>query len=468
MASDPLRAFAPRCRLVPRSFEKPTPAQAKGWPPIAAGSTRSSSRRPARGKTLAAFLTAIDGLVRDPSERGTRVLYVSPLKALNHDVERNLRAPLHGIETPREVEVAVRSGDTPQRERAAMRRRPPDILITTPESLYLILTSAWRARCWPASIRSIVDEIHLAQPAANKTYTFGVQQTYSDGSVVNWSGRSRRTTPHRRSRRSRRSGGGGSSTSALVALVVGAIGVVLGVAALARRREARARVNRRARNGRGAVAAQQRCAARGCVGARGAASHRPVGERHGQRAAAASRAHLQRSGRAALRDRLRHRRGGTAARRPARRAGRQRTRTRCWSRSSTVAEGWYLVYWRAISVDGHPVRGAFTFAVGPNPGPAPQFPVPSISETAATPRLLTARWVVFLSRDGRDRSARAAHRDRAPARAARDGTSLRARVRSHSSSSAVVGLVAIPVYILRRDGGVRAAARSSTSARSCR
>ena len=62
-----------------------------------------------------------------------------------------------------------------------------------------------------------------------------------------------------------------------------------------------------------------------------------------------------------------------------------------------LAEGWYLVYWRAISVDGHPVRGAFTFAVGPNPGPAPQFPVPSTSESAATPRLLTGRWVVFLS-----------------------------------------------------------------------
>ena len=59
--------------------------------------------------------------------------------------------------------------------------------------------------------------------------------------------------------------------------------------------------------------------------------------------------------------------------------------------------GWYLVYWRVISVDGHPVRGACTFAVGPNPGPAPQFVIPSISETAATPRLLAARWIAFLS-----------------------------------------------------------------------
>jgi copper transport protein len=62
-----------------------------------------------------------------------------------------------------------------------------------------------------------------------------------------------------------------------------------------------------------------------------------------------------------------------------------------------LAEGWYLVYWRVISADGHPVRGAFTFAVGPNPGPAPQFVIPSISETAATPRLEIARWVMFLA-----------------------------------------------------------------------
>src|SRR5213076_2848957 len=62
-----------------------------------------------------------------------------------------------------------------------------------------------------------------------------------------------------------------------------------------------------------------------------------------------------------------------------------------------LGEGWYLVWWRVISVDGHPVRGAFTFAVGPNPGPPPQFQIPSTSETAATPRLVAARWVAFLS-----------------------------------------------------------------------
>ena len=170
MAPDPLRAFSPPVAdWFRRSFEKPTPAQAKGWPPIAAGKHTLVLAPTGSGKTLAAFLTAIDGLVRDPSERGTRVLYVSPLKALNHDVERNLRAPLHGIETPREVEVAVRSGDTPQRERAAMRRRPPDILITTPESLYLILTSA--AREMLAGVQTvIVDEIHALAAGKRGTH----------------------------------------------------------------------------------------------------------------------------------------------------------------------------------------------------------------------------------------------------------------------------------------------------------
>jgi copper transport protein len=112
-----------------------------------------------------------------------------------------------------------------------------------------------------------------------------------------------------------------------------------------------------------------------------------------------------------------------------------------------VAEGWYLVYWRAISVDGHPVRGAFTFAVGPNAGPAPQFQVPSTSETAATPRLLIARWVVFGSVMGaigllalRLASAR-------PVVRRVEGASLRA-VSVAFGVASVVGLVAIPIYTL--------------------
>jgi copper transport protein len=111
-----------------------------------------------------------------------------------------------------------------------------------------------------------------------------------------------------------------------------------------------------------------------------------------------------------------------------------------------LPQGWYLIYWRAISVDGHPVQGAFTFAVGPNPGPAPQFPVPHVSATATTPQLLIARWAVFLtvmSAIGlfvlRMLIARPALR-RAP------GTSLRALTRAFLVASAL-GLIAIPVYL---------------------
>jgi len=110
-------------------------------------------------------------------------------------------------------------------------------------------------------------------------------------------------------------------------------------------------------------------------------------------------------------------------------------------------EGWYLVYWRVISVDGHPVRGAFTFAVGPNPGPAPQFVIPSISETAATPRLVTARWVAFLSMMAaiglfvlRIVVAR-------PMVARVSGTRLRSVTMAFGVAS-VVALLAIPIYVL--------------------
>jgi copper transport protein len=112
-----------------------------------------------------------------------------------------------------------------------------------------------------------------------------------------------------------------------------------------------------------------------------------------------------------------------------------------------VPEGWYLVYWRAISVDGHPVRGAFTFAVGPNAGPAPQFVIPSISETAATPRLLIARWIVFLSVMAAIGLAALRLAIARPVILRVSGTSLRAVSRAFAAASAV-GLVAIPVYLL--------------------
>ena len=108
------------------------------------------------GKTLAAFLYGIDRLNPRPGE-GLRLLYVSPLKALNYDIERNLRGPLAGLGS--KLAVGVRTGDTPQKERAAMLREPPDILITTPESLFLLLTS--RARETLRSVETvIVDEVH--------------------------------------------------------------------------------------------------------------------------------------------------------------------------------------------------------------------------------------------------------------------------------------------------------------------
>ena len=144
MRSDPLEGFTPQVReWFARSFEEPTEAQHQAWPAIAGGEHVIVSAPTGSGKTLAAFLWGLDRLVAEPSaEKKTRLVYVSPLKALSYDVEKNLRAPLKGIGG--EIDVAIRTGDTPQKERAAMLRNPPDVLITTPESLYLMLTS--RAR----------------------------------------------------------------------------------------------------------------------------------------------------------------------------------------------------------------------------------------------------------------------------------------------------------------------------------
>jgi ATP-dependent helicase Lhr and Lhr-like helicase len=160
--SDPLSSFTPRVRAwFAAAFAAPTPAQAQAWPAIARGEHVLLSAPTGSGKTLAAFLWALDRLSAAPAEDGspgTRVVYVSPLKALAYDIERNLRTPLRGIGAGG-VSVGIRTGDTPQRERAAMLRNPPDILITTPESLYLLLTS--RARETLSGVEAvIVDEIH--------------------------------------------------------------------------------------------------------------------------------------------------------------------------------------------------------------------------------------------------------------------------------------------------------------------
>ena len=137
-------------------FEAATPAQLEAWDAITAGRDALVVAPTGSGKTLAAFLWALDRLATtsppdDPKLR-CRVLYVSPLKALAVDVERNLRAPLIGIretarrlgEAPIDVEVAVRSGDTPANERRRFASRPSDVLITTPESLFQLLTSQGR------------------------------------------------------------------------------------------------------------------------------------------------------------------------------------------------------------------------------------------------------------------------------------------------------------------------------------
>src|SRR6478736_4256176 len=139
-----------------RTFEAPTPAQALGWPAIARGGHVLIQAPTGSGKTLAAFLYGIDRLTPTPGQ-GLRLLYVSPLKALNYDVERNLRGPLAGLRS--ELQVGVRTGDTPARERQQMLRKPPDILITTPESLYLLLTSQGREML-RAVETLIVDEVH--------------------------------------------------------------------------------------------------------------------------------------------------------------------------------------------------------------------------------------------------------------------------------------------------------------------
>jgi ATP-dependent Lhr-like helicase len=159
----PLSAFSPRTRdWFHGAFAEPTPAQTQAWPAIASGEHVLISAPTGSGKTLAAFLWAIDQLAGEPApaaakDRRTSLVYVSPLKALSYDIDRNLRTPLRGIGA--DLTVAVRTGDTPQKERQAMLREPPDILITTPESLYLMLTG--RAQTLFEGTRwCIIDEIH--------------------------------------------------------------------------------------------------------------------------------------------------------------------------------------------------------------------------------------------------------------------------------------------------------------------
>ncbi|MBI3694275.1 MAG: DEAD/DEAH box helicase [Acidobacteria bacterium] len=149
-----------------RTLGQPTPAQSLGWPAIAAGKHALILAPTGSGKTLAAFLWAIQSAMQTPEHGGVHVLYVSPLKALNNDVERNLRAPLDSIAGASHVRVAVRTGDTPQPQRREMVRRPPHILITTPELLFILLTSPERESIFSGLKFAIIDEIHSV--AGNK------------------------------------------------------------------------------------------------------------------------------------------------------------------------------------------------------------------------------------------------------------------------------------------------------------
>src|SRR5438552_7398380 len=172
-ASDSLGLFlSPVQRWFRSALGEPTPAQRQGWPAIASGQNTLILAPTGSGKTLAAFLACLDGLWRqDPLPQGVSVLYVSPLKALNNDIYRNLQVPLEGVaETARclgqplpVITSAVRTGDTPAAERQRLVRKPPHVLITTPESLHLLLTSRARETLRGVS-HCIVDEIHALCP----------------------------------------------------------------------------------------------------------------------------------------------------------------------------------------------------------------------------------------------------------------------------------------------------------------
>ena len=168
-----LAGFHPATReWFARAFATPTPAQVAAWEAIRSGRHALVIAPTGSGKTLAAFLHSIDALLHEPDEapparRGVQVLYVSPLKALAVDVERNLTVPLAGIarvlaergHVAPDITVAVRSGDTPASQRRSLIAHPPDILITTPESLFLMLSS--QAAATLADVRTlIVDEVH--------------------------------------------------------------------------------------------------------------------------------------------------------------------------------------------------------------------------------------------------------------------------------------------------------------------
>ncbi len=177
MSTNVLDLFHPAVRAwFASAFAAPTAAQVDAWPAIKAGQHALVAAPTGSGKTLAAFLAAIDSLVRQGVESGlqdeTQVVYVSPLKALSNDIRKNLELPLAGIRAELaqlglpdvDIRTMVRTGDTPQADRASMRRRPPHIVVTTPESLYILLTSQSGRKMLTTTRTVIVDEIHALAP----------------------------------------------------------------------------------------------------------------------------------------------------------------------------------------------------------------------------------------------------------------------------------------------------------------
>src|SRR5256885_3607739 len=170
----PLHALVARCSE--GRSGTPTEPQILGWPRIQAGEDTLICAPTGSGKTLAAFLACLDRMIREGAaghlEEGAQVVYVSPLKALANDVRKNLLEPLaelralaqaEGIELP-EIRTAVRTGDTPQSERQKMGKAPPHVLVTTPESLYVLLTSEGSRKVLRTARTVIVDEIHAVAP----------------------------------------------------------------------------------------------------------------------------------------------------------------------------------------------------------------------------------------------------------------------------------------------------------------
>src|SRR5215470_3347464 len=164
------------------SFAAPTAAQVEAWPAIQAGQHVLIAAPTGSGKTLAAFLATIDGLVRQGLEGclrdETQIVYVSPLKALSNDIQRNLEAPLAGVRDALrsqglpdvDIRSWVRTGDTPPGERQRMHRRPPHIVVTTPESLYILLGSESGRDLLKTTRTVIVDEIHAMAPNKRGTH----------------------------------------------------------------------------------------------------------------------------------------------------------------------------------------------------------------------------------------------------------------------------------------------------------